>query len=214
MKPLQNESTQELILRAAKALFLERGVDNTSTTDIANKSHVVRNSVRYYFKTKKDIQRAVTEDVMNRLANITVQKIQLNELNWVMMSFVFWHRFYNDIQFRNFCLQCIGKQGDVCSDYQHVYEALYRYFPNHVTYEAFIEQNYLALRLSEDVCAHLMEFYSERLEMTDYKTAAANEVRLSLRLCGISDEIISGRLEEAMELLPTLDLEKMGQAMG
>lgn len=207
-------STQELIVDNAKKLFFERGIEKTSTTDIANRSHVVRNSVRYYFKTKKDMQRAVSSDILNRLVDVTVQKLCLDKLNWSIMSFVFWYRFFNDEQFRNYSLQCIGKI-DVCeSDYRCVYDFMYLSFSGELSYDAFVRENYLALEVSWNVQERLMEYYADRLDQTDFKEAAANELLLSLRLYGIPDAVIRARTDDALELLPSLDLQKMSEALG
>lgn len=207
-------STQELIVKTAKKLFLERGVDNTSTMDVANNSHVARNSVRYYFKTKKDMHRAVTDDMLNRLADIIIQKLQLEKLTWVIMSFAFWYRFYEDTQFRKYNLECIGKVEGTERDYHYIYEFMHRCFSGDLTYEEFVEKYYLSMEIGADLQESLMKFFAARLDQTDYKEAAANELLLYLRLYGIPDALIQARIDDALEILPSLDLEQMGKAMG
>lgn len=207
-------STQELIIASAKKLFFERGVENTSTRDVADRSHVVRNSVRYYFRTKKDIRQAVSADILNRLVDVTVQKLQLEKLSWVVMSFVFWYRFWEDGQFRNYNLQCVGKTDSCETDYRCVYELMYLCFGGTLDYDDFLKENALALEISWDVQERLMVHYAERLMQADFQEAAANELLLSLRLYGIPDALIRARIEDALELLPSLDLKKMSEALG
>lgn len=53
MKPATN--LEQVILDAATELFLERGFDSTSTTDIAKKAGCNQALVHYYFRTKENL---------------------------------------------------------------------------------------------------------------------------------------------------------------
>ena len=57
------------ILEAARELFLERGFDNTSTTDIAKKVGCNQALVHYYFRTKENLfQRIFIQNIENLLS--------------------------------------------------------------------------------------------------------------------------------------------------
>ncbi len=53
MKQVTN--LEQVILDAATELFLERGFDSTSTTDIAKKAGCNQALVHYYFRTKENL---------------------------------------------------------------------------------------------------------------------------------------------------------------
>ncbi len=50
-----NTNLEQVILDAAAELFLERGFDSTSTTDIAKKAGCNQALVHYYFRTKENL---------------------------------------------------------------------------------------------------------------------------------------------------------------
>ena len=49
------KNLEQDILDAASELFLSRGFDNTSTTDIAKKAGCNQALVHYYFRTKENL---------------------------------------------------------------------------------------------------------------------------------------------------------------
>lgn len=57
--PATEPSTRELIVRAADALFYQRGFEKTSFADIADEVGISRGNFYYHFKTKDDILSAV-----------------------------------------------------------------------------------------------------------------------------------------------------------
>lgn len=63
---------EQQILQAAETLFLEKGFDSTSTTDIAKCAGCNQALVHYYFRTKENLfQRIFTEKVNLMLTYIT-----------------------------------------------------------------------------------------------------------------------------------------------
>lgn len=55
---------QALILRAAERVFAAKGVDGTTTADIAAAAALPKANVHYYFGTKEKIYRAVLNDIL------------------------------------------------------------------------------------------------------------------------------------------------------
>ncbi len=56
-----NETTKEKILNAAEALFVERGYEGVSVSDIAAKSETTKGHLYYYFKNKESLFEAVLD---------------------------------------------------------------------------------------------------------------------------------------------------------
>ncbi|WP_206957062.1 TetR/AcrR family transcriptional regulator [Trinickia acidisoli] len=64
---MKDESTRELIVKAADKLFYQRGYSHTSFSDIADDVKISRGNFYYHFKTKDDILDAV---IHARLSNL------------------------------------------------------------------------------------------------------------------------------------------------
>lgn len=58
------ESMEDRILASAEQLFLERGFDGTSMSDIAAKAGINRPTLHYYFRTKDKMFRAVLSRIV------------------------------------------------------------------------------------------------------------------------------------------------------
>jgi AcrR family transcriptional regulator len=61
------------LIQAAKELFLEKGITQSSLSDIADRSGVPLGNVYYYFKTKEDLARAALEGRIEDLSTLCGQ---------------------------------------------------------------------------------------------------------------------------------------------
>lgn len=64
---MSRDDTKETLLEAARQLFVKRGVENTTMSDIAEAAGKVRRTIYTYFKSKEDIYWAVVESETNRV---------------------------------------------------------------------------------------------------------------------------------------------------
>ncbi len=69
--PVTRPSARERILRAAEALFAERGFDQSSVGEIAYRAGVNRALLYYYFRQKDDIYRQIMVEGMSLLKQVT-----------------------------------------------------------------------------------------------------------------------------------------------
>ncbi len=69
--PSTRPSARERILRAAEALFAERGFDQSSVGEIAYRAGVNRALLYYYFRQKDDIYRQIMIEGMSLLRQVT-----------------------------------------------------------------------------------------------------------------------------------------------
>jgi AcrR family transcriptional regulator len=58
---MKGEQSRQRVVSTALRLFHERGYANTSLADVAEQSGLLKGNLAYYFKTKPDLLRAVTE---------------------------------------------------------------------------------------------------------------------------------------------------------
>lgn len=58
---MKGEQSRQRVVTTALRLFHERGYGNTSLADVAEQSGLLKGNLAYYFKTKPDLLRAVTE---------------------------------------------------------------------------------------------------------------------------------------------------------
>ena len=62
---MTNNGTEERIIREARRLFMERGYDKTSMSDIAQAAGINRPALHYYFRTKDKMFSAVFADIIS-----------------------------------------------------------------------------------------------------------------------------------------------------
>lgn len=65
MKEIENNSTEQQIITAAKQLFIEKGFAETNMSDIAAKAGINRPGLHYYFRTKEKMFEAVFSDIVH-----------------------------------------------------------------------------------------------------------------------------------------------------
>lgn len=80
---MSRDETKENLLEVARQLFVKRGVENTTMSDIAEAAGKVRRTIYTYFKSKEDIYWAVVESetshVMEKLETIVNENLPPEE---------------------------------------------------------------------------------------------------------------------------------------
>ena len=61
---MTTNDTEERIIREARRLFIERGFENTSMSNIAQAAGINRPALHYYFRTKEKMFSAVFSDII------------------------------------------------------------------------------------------------------------------------------------------------------
>lgn len=59
------ETRRKEFIKAAKELFMEKGFEQTSVSDITNKVGMSHGAFFYYFKSKNDVMKAVIYEILN-----------------------------------------------------------------------------------------------------------------------------------------------------
>jgi AcrR family transcriptional regulator len=72
----QSTATREALLRAARALFVERGYAGTRTEDIVQRAGLTRGALYHQFRDKEDLFRAVYAEVEHEFAERIVAKMR------------------------------------------------------------------------------------------------------------------------------------------
>ena len=76
-----HDNMEERILKAARSLFIEKGFEETSMSDIAANVGINRPGLHYYFRTKERMFHAVFEDIIlsivPKVFTILMEYIQL-----------------------------------------------------------------------------------------------------------------------------------------
>lgn len=72
--------TREKLIEVARQLFIRKGVENTTISDIANASDKGRRTIYTYFKNKKEIYRAVidgeSDKMVSELRSISISGLE------------------------------------------------------------------------------------------------------------------------------------------
>lgn len=72
----KHPTARDRIMRAAEALFAERGLEATSIGEIALRAHVNRALLYYYFEHKEDIYRQLLQEGVEKLQEAVVAAIE------------------------------------------------------------------------------------------------------------------------------------------
>lgn len=65
MKSQTNNNTEQHIIEVARQVFIEKGFEETSMSDIAAKAGINRSGLHYYFRTKDRLFEAVFTDIIH-----------------------------------------------------------------------------------------------------------------------------------------------------
>lgn len=63
----EQQNTEEKILEAAKAVFMENGLDKTRMQDIAERAGISRTSLNYYFRTKENLFQVLLDQLFESI---------------------------------------------------------------------------------------------------------------------------------------------------
>jgi AcrR family transcriptional regulator len=84
-KEEQSRATQDRLLRAARALFSERGFAGTATEDLVTRAGVTRGALYHQYVDKRDLFRAVFEDVERGLGERIATAAAAEPSPWEMI---------------------------------------------------------------------------------------------------------------------------------
>jgi AcrR family transcriptional regulator len=84
-KEEQSRATQERLLAAARALFSERGFAGTATEDLVAQAGVTRGALYHQYVDKRDLFRAVFEDVERQLGQRIATAAATETSPWEMI---------------------------------------------------------------------------------------------------------------------------------
>jgi AcrR family transcriptional regulator len=84
-KAEQRAHTRQQLLAVARALFAERGYAATATEDVVERAGVTRGALYYHFKDKRDLFRAVLEDIQMEMARTPPSIPAAPRDPWAMM---------------------------------------------------------------------------------------------------------------------------------
>ena len=76
MATTENRNTEQVIIEAAKQVFIEKGYADASMSDIAARAGINRPALHYYFRTKEKMLQAVYTDVVNYLTPKALNHLQ------------------------------------------------------------------------------------------------------------------------------------------
>ncbi|MDR1602960.1 MAG: TetR/AcrR family transcriptional regulator, partial [Tannerella sp.] len=71
-------STEQIILEAAEAEFLEKGYGNAKTVSIAKRAGVGHSMLHYYFRTKEQLFQKIFKEKVHTLAQMFVGIFEKN----------------------------------------------------------------------------------------------------------------------------------------
>ena len=78
-----NQATEYKIIEAAKQVFIEKGLERATMSDIAKTAGISRTSLNYYYRTKENLFYAIIEQVFNtllpRIENLSISDGSIEE---------------------------------------------------------------------------------------------------------------------------------------
>ena len=76
------EATRQAVFAAGRRLFVERGYADASIDEIVQTARVTKGALYYHFKDKKDLFRAIVEDVTAELTNVIAARVRGRDDAW------------------------------------------------------------------------------------------------------------------------------------
>jgi len=62
-----NQTTENKVIDAAKQVFIEKGLEGTKMSDIAERAGISRTTLNYYYRTKENLFHAIIEQIFDIL---------------------------------------------------------------------------------------------------------------------------------------------------
>jgi AcrR family transcriptional regulator len=81
----RGEATRAVILRAARELFGARGYAAVATNEVVERAGVTRGAMYHHFSNKRDLFRAVYEQLEQELVETTMARMQRTEDPWELL---------------------------------------------------------------------------------------------------------------------------------
>ena len=81
----RGEATRSALLRAARELFTERGYRGVGTNEVVERAGVTRGAMYHHFRDKRDLFRAVYEQVEKELVESTAEQVAGIEDPWELL---------------------------------------------------------------------------------------------------------------------------------
>lgn len=78
MQKNKNHKTLDVILEAAKKLFVEKGFDGTSMSNIAKKCNIGKSLIYHHFESKEALWRAVKEEMFKSYVDMDPERYNLS----------------------------------------------------------------------------------------------------------------------------------------
>ncbi|NDV47550.1 TetR/AcrR family transcriptional regulator [Paludibacter sp. 221] len=79
---IENQTTERKIIKAAEQVFIEKGLNGTKMSDIAERAGISRTTLNYYYRTKENLFYAIIEQVFDtllpRLENLSLLEGDIN----------------------------------------------------------------------------------------------------------------------------------------
>ena len=71
-------NTSKIILNNARKLFIQKGFNGTSISDIANAAKINKSLIYHYFENKEILWKSVKEDILQSFSDIEIEKLNFD----------------------------------------------------------------------------------------------------------------------------------------
>ena len=88
-KKEDKQEKKEQLLSASYDLFMNKGVEETSISDIVNEAHTGKGTFYYYFKDKQDIKRTLINAVAQKLINSSIANVKKQNFEFLADQIIF-----------------------------------------------------------------------------------------------------------------------------
>ena len=203
--------TKKAIVEASEKLFLDKGFQKTSFTDICEESYVSRNTVHYHFKTKDAIRDAVIFSMFQKYIMFAKKYTKDESLAYLFSIYMFWHLVFSSEKVNNFFLDftldhpVYSPKCGIAQVYKEVYEKGYKQDANHKTATFVYSTVYgYIISLIQLTCTHTERHNAEEVYMEG--SAAC------FRAWGTPEDVympILNRVRKLIQKVPPSEIERL-----
>lgn len=218
------EDTKQLIIKACRKLFYEKGYNNVTYDDICKEAHVNRALICYHCKTKKEIAQSILFDMIE--VNKKESALYTNDptLQIVLNDYIKWYKFLEDENYRRFCNDSTfsfyteeENQYGFYADANGLYDMFIAYYPSFsgkVDFDMFCSEYLLETRIGVEIDIVIEKHLTVNPAQYFFREIGEKEYRIFGKILDVPKDELDSIIMKVNQLLDEVDYESLDTTLG
>lgn len=214
MRYENGKESAELILKACRKLFYEKGYRATSFDDIAREAHVYRTAIAYHFKNKKALADRIGEEVINREVIEILKYAGDTPYHYYVYEYTTLYKMLKDRNYLRFLIESDALSAQVWDD-NSTYTILRMAGLDH-SFQEFVDKYHYSIiaysAYTEYMCRNLYEM--DKSQHKSFIEYARINLNIWARLFDVPSDVMKENVAQAETIVSRLPLEKFDCTLG